>query len=799
MNGDLWKRKLRAFLHDPPHKAYDFGPQHERDADAIATSFGLLESDWPSRQADWEASASDRFVLPRISAGKWLPSSVFRHPFSGQEVPLDYPDASTAAQVAYDAVPLYGDIDGQTRFWLAWRCWMPQTASINPAMAFLPAETRVPDHSIWHHISVCSAIEATRCGDGSLHPAFLLFNLGPVQEFIAQARSTRDLWSGSYLIAWLMAHALHGLAEQLGPDCIVFPSLRGQPLYDWLNRRRLQEARFRQKEKESLSFWDEWQPTSEQLTIPSLPNRFLAVVPADFDVASVVVAPMMREWERIADACRAYLPALPGAPLWDDQVEKAFQTAWQVWPWKNPQDAIALWKQFDREGSARLACARKAAEDIPAADRDGRCYPLRSGWAWSANYALCAHRLDARRQTHDFRSAAAIGPATDSRRSKDALSGVEEAVTDEAWLDRVDGDERLRHLFRKSGRLGAANLVKRVWHAAYLDPEHGIKAPRFVSAPDIAGEDDDSSSRYIAVLALDGDDMGRWISGDKTPPVKQALAATVAAWFADARFREWLDNHRPVSPSYHLQFSEALAAFGRLVPAIVAKHGGQLIYAGGDDVLAMLPADRAIGCAHELRRAFQGDAHGMVRQNGAWLLVPGPRATVSVGIAIGHEKAPLQDLVRAAHQAERRAKHCPGKDALSVTLFKRSGETIEWGAGFQSLAWPVLEFLQSRYRSKERGGLCEKPAISGKFPYRLAELLGRYGCKSVFDPALAEIAKQEFAFAMSRQTNGLGPDRVSFLDKAGRWLDELAAKKATIADFLGLFAVEAFLARQGED
>ena len=32
----------------------------------------------------------------------------------------------------------------------------------------------------------------------------LLFQLGPVQESIAQARSTRDLWSGSYLLSWLV-------------------------------------------------------------------------------------------------------------------------------------------------------------------------------------------------------------------------------------------------------------------------------------------------------------------------------------------------------------------------------------------------------------------------------------------------------------------------------------------------------------------------------------------------------------------------------------------------------------------
>ncbi len=38
-----------------------------------------------------------------------------------------------------------------------------------------------------------------------MNQALLKVQIGPVQEFIAQARSTRDLWSGSFLISWMMA------------------------------------------------------------------------------------------------------------------------------------------------------------------------------------------------------------------------------------------------------------------------------------------------------------------------------------------------------------------------------------------------------------------------------------------------------------------------------------------------------------------------------------------------------------------------------------------------------------------
>src|SRR5215467_5118375 len=43
----------------------------------------------------------------------------------------------------------------------------------------------------------------------------LMFSLGPVQTFIAQARKTRDLWLGSYLLAILMEAALKGMDKVL--------------------------------------------------------------------------------------------------------------------------------------------------------------------------------------------------------------------------------------------------------------------------------------------------------------------------------------------------------------------------------------------------------------------------------------------------------------------------------------------------------------------------------------------------------------------------------------------------------
>ena len=47
------------------------------------------------------------------------------------------------------------------------------------------------------------------------------FTLGPVQNFVSQARRTRDFWAGSFLLSWLSAVAIKAVIQQGGT--IIFP------------------------------------------------------------------------------------------------------------------------------------------------------------------------------------------------------------------------------------------------------------------------------------------------------------------------------------------------------------------------------------------------------------------------------------------------------------------------------------------------------------------------------------------------------------------------------------------------
>lgn len=855
---NLWQRKLLAFLHDPPHKALDI-PGHEAARDTFIRQAGFPDAGAiheTDKVADWVGAAADRtlWMSPSLRSEFGGPEHPFLHPLGGSSMAVAKPPTPEVLAEKLQAIQHYAqNLDGiptedrdRVNYFLHWRRWPVDAAKSDSRCLYQPADTRIPDHTIWHHNSIVSALQGCVDEAGELRPAFLLFQMGPVQEFIAQARSTRDRWSGSYLLSWMVAHAIKAVTDSVGPDAVIFPFLRAQPLFDLLHRDEIYaRVPYRGRDGGQETLWDRMLPHEREMLIPNLPNRFLAVVPAGqaADLGAAAERAVNEELQRVGEAVWSWMEKRTGAkpewkPRFDRQIAAFPQFAWQVQPWAEDVDtALSRFAAQDPASAQGLLDLRKLASARP-----------NSGFAWPAHYAAADAALAARRNLRDFdawprdeHSAGAL---------KDSLSGREEIVGDEAWWNslRKSDDVRVRRFFRSADRLGAINLVKRVWHEAYLRDQrklHVEKAVRFESMSDVAAgawldevaggmSDMLKTSReafdaalaacqtirkhaaesglrvpdmnpdehnvadwlsdvapeafmtatwttkerkcdaviaslnrlyavkntanervlqpppsYVAVLAFDGDLMGRWVSGEKMPAFAEQMSKEARADYGD----KVKDIRRPLSPSFHLQFSEALSNFAvYLVRPVVEHFRGQLIYAGGDDVLAMVPAAAAFDCAEALRAAFQGAPRlaelvpgcfgiegtggGFVKllqpkcEQPTWtMIVPGPRAEASVGIAIGHARAPLQDLVRAAQSAEKRAKSDHGRAAFAVSLFKRSGEIVEWGAKWESGALALFERFTALTKSGD---------LSGKFAYALEELIAPYRPpipSSVMDPS----------------------------------------------------------------
>ncbi|MGO9202318.1 MAG: type III-B CRISPR-associated protein Cas10/Cmr2 [Limisphaerales bacterium] len=873
-----WKNKLLAFLHDPPHKPFRIAG-HEDARGPLLRHLGLSEADidqWErehvTNNPDWQAAAADRFPFPRgeVLFVDWKAHGglEFRHPLAGSRFePIKQPRKRSAVGESWVEQAIHGipidETGWQAKFFRAWRLWPERCArEHHPILAYLVADTRIPDHTLWQHNALVSAIEAV-----GAKPTFLLFQIGPVQDFIAQARKMQDLWSGSYLLSFLISKALSTLALHFGPDTIVYPNLRGVPLLDWWWSK--EEGLF---PKDFFQLGQGRLHPNELLT-PSLPNRFLALVPAGQegrDIAIKLEQDVRQLWREIADAVHADICAKLQAQLrqdefpgwdsrWKDQAARFPVVDWALHEWLPEAEAF----QIVEAGTPPVAggwnnhpLRHTAAwrEMIPGPHREPWHGKRNDAFAWALHYAVTDWKFAACKSGRAFAPWPLLSPGTVSP-PKDHLNGRDEVVGGarplEFWTalraayGGAEGGD-----FRGSQLYGATSVIKRLWPAAFLRDNLRWSAwkPAFESVQDIAliaraiesepgeelGKDD---PKYFAVLTMDGDDMGQWVSGARTPMLKDVLAGKAWDYFQHGKDGQggWKPTaaqiqsglpagaeavQRPLSPGFHAALSEALSNFGLYCAGqVVEAFNGQLLYCGGDDVLAMLPATNALDCATALQCAFRGElppslplqirkkieglfefyaeAPGFLRCRHSgkdeslrpnWpLMVPGPRATASVGIAVGHVRAPMQDTIQAARDAEAAAKQVPGKGAFCLSILKRSGESAAFAARFEAGVASVWAELEAN-----------PDTLSGRFPYRflqnLSPLLARPGADSEerWEPRwtgeLIRCIEAELRHVHYQQNESGEPSerkQAVARDKASHWMQQLAgdANKADDAEF----------------
>ena len=821
---NYWEKKLAAFLHDPPEKVLDI-VKHEDAASRHQTAAGLVDGEHRKSLADSVKScdifdaAAERFGFPKGECTHDFASEpLFIHPLSNVlygAFPGSFDESAKKRcmdriQTTLPVLDGESELDDRSRFFIIWRRWqenaMDNRNAGNPYLSFFPADSRIPDHSIWSHMAMSSALVDCVSGDrGKMD--LILFQFGPVQEFIAQARSTRDLWSGSYLLSWLSAHAMKAVTDEVGPDAMIFPSLRGNGIFDALHRETVYAQKWKSGDGKFETTWKRLQDEKgdklmDWLLNPTLPNRFFAIVPSGKgeELAKKAAAALRDELTKIAESVWRWIEekADDGQRSKVDienwkrrffaQVKTFPQMTWAVQPWLRPEEI----RKEARKVSPETVDQIEALITLAESDRikhDSRYYDgngklKNEGIWWSAHYQLLSAKLAARRNTRDFLQWDPVGSAA----LKDSLSGKEECIGDERfWKDLTEADNTKKLFPVATHRYGAMNLIKRLWCAPdgsrYL--QEWLKLPigcfgeamGFGSTQDIAKGGD---GKYVAVLALDGDQMGKWISGELISEMCGHLAPNAKAYLGD----KLGDCTRLLTPSYHLQFSEALSAYSINKPReIVRKHDGTLVYSGGDDVLAIVPSTKASACARELRKAFCIDFE-------AGNLYPGSRCDMSCGIAVGHCKAPLQMLVKEAQRMESVAKNQYGRAALAIALYKRSGEIIEWGCKWKSCALGLMRKVTALSHGVDA-------PLSGRFAYALAALLRPYAMKDCDKDAMRDVILCEVGHVIEQQGSGLEKEESErLLDLCAQYLDEEATKPR---DFLNFFLAETFINREKGD
>jgi CRISPR-associated protein Cmr2 len=238
--------------------------------------------------------------------------------------------------------------DPQKLFWWLWRC-LPEAAcnvmGNDQSLLLMPAETRIPDGSIWSHTSLTAAMAGALTGfnltlddlkswtrNQEPSRAYLAtFSFTPVQELIKASRKMRDFWAGSWLLHYLSAKVSWELAQKYGPDSLVYPSLFQQPLIDsWL-----------------LHKWPDFKPwinspTESQLLTAGFPNIIVILLPEDKVSAAMQHAAqtLKAEWLKIGDLVfnelhqdRRWMPELTKEhTTWNGWLETQWQTYWSAMP-----------------------------------------------------------------------------------------------------------------------------------------------------------------------------------------------------------------------------------------------------------------------------------------------------------------------------------------------------------------------------------------------------------------------------------------------------------------------------------
>jgi CRISPR-associated protein Cmr2 len=693
---DFWKAKLSALVHDPLGKVLDI-KGHEALAKKIAE---MLDIEYNRGQEDKIASSMDRFFLPyekhSQKAGKQIriePEEIeIIHPFSGEKFESDITERLRSVNTNYvdafsNLIELNKGVNGIDHEKMYHALWwnLPYLMDMTQ---FMPADSRIPNHSIVDHLDTTAALRPCIKGQ-NLEATLIAMAISPVQEVIAQARKTRDLWAGSYLLSYLIYRAIERVGLKYGFDAIIYPYLRGIPFV----RDILENIK-------GVKFVDFYILPSMSDKVASLPNIFVAVVPTE-NAESVIKEckeALTGSWKNLCDeACKKITlgKGQPSRARSNAQATLQYVTDFDqdvflcqaslfpnvsvvACPLLDPENAVDEVKKLFVGSKAEDY--QKALDDI--SNHGG--YKPNKGAYYRYSYRILMSKLAAVKHMRCFK------PFED----RSCLSVVGQA-------DDFGGDVKGCAIFvekdeednEKRDVLGALNSVKRVLATVLR------KTISYESTLDIALKNKSEKNGYIAVLLMDGDRMGKWVSGDSAPDLGTFVHAKVKdAFLASGDLSEaWsvLSKLKPLQPSYHRGLSRILSVFSSLVEAIVTMHDGMLVYCGGDDVLALLPADQVLECANKIRKLYSGndaieiccgDKAFHTGRGVLWTedrpIAPlmGSKATMSAGISVIHYKSPLQFAIKLAREAEKYAKETLGRDAFAFKLMRRSGQMTMVGA-----------------------------------------------------------------------------------------------------------------------
>ncbi len=538
------------------------------------------------------------------------------------------------------------------------------------------------------------------------------FTLGPVQDFVSQARRTRDFWGGSFLLSWLSAVAMQSVKKQC-PQAVLLPEAN-----------------------ENFLAFVRGEQHGQKPTQGCVPNHFRAEVHEKFN-GQLVVEDVRCAWEALAKKVyeqdlKAYLKDKPASQIvWQRQVANFWDINWILAPEKStsvteqrkfirsylpaPEPGLKCmmmsgWQELSGietpHSEALSTFWQHIQKEFEADFREGECLSalgfikrrfvyhfekinvrkMPGGWrlkGWqlpsavpSVSFMAATHWLGRLLKVSEYEKHYDLlktfrheAKTVFSYWEKDnVLPCLKNAKGERKWTTYLDGET-----FFESALQSRLNKTSDEKQAEKL--EKVIKALNDVNNQTHV----DPPSPFYAILLMDGDNLGNALKTEGND----------------------------------VKISRALAKFTDEVKEHVEDHCGFLIYAGGDDVLAFLPLENALACADTLqqfyKRCFEQEQIN---------------STLSAAIQFAHIRTPLTHMLHNAHDLlDNVAKDQTGRDSVAVRVWKNSGLVLEWSmpwalAKLEAQQGLIIEQSLTHFRSKNG----YDPLPANQFFYRIRDL-----------------------------------------------------------------------------
>jgi len=913
-----FSQKLKAFFHDSIDKCLNI-QTHESRAREYAKRFNVLNLE-EANGSDRIASCMERSLLPKNKIYQDI--NEIRHPFSAGkiEVSIDIQKSLDTFKKFFEDLTINSEYDDKKKFLFLWRNLQDlafkafQGKEIAKCLPILPADTRVPDHSIWEHLKITTAVSAGVIDRSIIQKnSLFLFTIGPVQSFISQARKTQDFFMGSFILSYISFIAMEIIIDKFGPTAIIYPDLYKQALMDWWLKTQVGI--------EPIGYEE------DTLTVPSIPNRFVAIIPytKKEEIQELADELTKRIKEEIFEIKEEILKELKIKASNNTEAKINFQLSefpniyWTAIPWKIGEEDITI---DDLQGfleEKKLDAFKKFWKFAEGYSE----YGPNIGLLYELLYSALEKSLGARKNLRDFiqpnveergRKCSVCGEldviffkeslnkskfqkynpdAIDLTEDKNSAEFLEDGEglcilcfikrTFKVYLQKKLSEKVFRDFtFPSTAEIASADFKEEALNKAkdkYFNYQNNIRKtlntfpkvkpiPKLVESfdnnenlegewfyeenlrqkyikkvlgEDIAEEkieelkrqlrnltnDTGSPKSYYAIIHFDGDNMGKWLSGELLPEIEYTY--NTETWEKlSQEFKDGLLSNLPknqhnkprkiLTPAIHASLSSALRNFSvELTRKIVEReHLGKLIYAGGDDLLALINLRDLFIVMQKLRASFSGNIviksgsievawnnkKGFLEKDGRYMLTMGTNATACVGVVIAHYKTPLQIVIRKAFETEKMAKSISGKDAFAICLMKRSGEERATKAKWIYEDRDTIELLKDLEKRFDESKEKIEGYFSDTFIYKLNREFIRLKEENRSYLKSQEIFNNELKRLLSRAYNGpkTGNERKAFIEETWEDLKNLFWEMhGNLEDFTNLLHIVSFMVKGGKE